>query len=84
MIFVLSWYLTFFRRQNFYDTNKEAAEQLKQYLDERYPWIEWVVIAYNNKNKNETDTNAAYFDLDVSFSNGQGSRGMRLTANFAF
>jgi len=64
-------------KQNFYDTNKDVAEQLKQYLDERYPWLEWIVIAYNNKNKNESDTNAAYFNLSVSYSNGQGSRGFQ-------
>ena len=58
------------------------AEHLKQYLDERYPWLEWIVIAYNNINKNESDTNAAYFNLDVSYSNGLGSRGMQLMADF--
>ena len=72
-----------FRIQNSYDTNKEAAEDLKQYLDERYPWLEWVVIAYNNKDKNESDTKAAYFNLEVSKTNGGESRGKNIIKHFS-
>ena len=57
-------------------TNKDAANQLKTYLDKRFPWLKWIVIAYNNKNKNEKDTNAAYYNLNISYSIGSGSRGI--------
>ena len=63
-------------------TNKDAAHQLKKYLDNRFPWLEWIVIAYNNKNKDEKDTKAAYYNLNISYSIGTGSRGMNILAIF--
>ena len=60
--------LYFFRIQDRFRTNRDAANYLKKYLDKRYPWLEWIVIAYNNKNKNEQDTRAAYYDLKTGWS----------------
>ena len=59
--------LYFFRKQDRFRTNRDAANYLKKYLDKRYPWLEWIVIAYNNKNKNEQDTRAAYYDLKTGW-----------------
>ena len=33
------------------------------------------MIAYNTKSGNETDTNAAYYNLSISYSLGSGSLG---------
>ena len=64
------------RIQDRFRTNRDAANYLKKYLDKRYPWLEWIVIAYNNKNKNEQDTRAAYYDLRYGHKVGGLSRGM--------
>ena len=68
--------LYFFRKQDRFRTNRDAANYLKKYLDKRYPWLEWIVIAYNNKNKNEQDTRAAYYDVSYGHKVGGLSRGM--------
>ena len=68
--------LYFFRKQDRFRTNRDAANYLKKYLDKRYPWLEWIVIAYNNKNKNEQDTRAAFYDLKTGWAVGGASRGI--------
>ena len=65
----------FFRLQDRFPSNKVAADQLKNHLDAKYPWLEWIVIAYNTKYENEADTNAAYYNLSISYSLGSGSTG---------
>ena len=71
------------RIQDRFRTNKDAANYLKKYLDKRYPWLEWIVIAYNNKNKNEEDTRAAFYDLRYGHSVGGLSRGIRNFKTFS-
>ena len=65
----------FFRLQDRFPSNKVAADQLKNHLDTKYPWLEWIVIAYNTKSGNETDTNAAYYNLSISYLLESGSTG---------
>ena len=67
--------MKFFRQQDRFPSNKVAADRLKNHLDTKYPWLEWIVIAYNTKSGNETDTNAAYYNLSISYSLGSGSLG---------
>ena len=75
--------LYFFRIQDRFRTNRDAANYLKKYLDKRYPWLEWIVIAYNNKNKNEQDTRAAYYDLKTGWDAAGLKPGWSLAGNVA-
>ena len=66
--------LNLYRVQHLFKTNKDAAEYLKKLLDTKYPWLEWVVIAYNNKN-GQVDESAAYFEINERREEGRASRG---------
>ena len=68
---------SFRKRDDHFKSNKEAAEHLKKILDDTFYWLEWIVIAYNNKNKNERDENSAYYKIKMDgYLSWEGSRGM--------
>ena len=54
-----------FRFQDQFSTNKAAAEYLKNFLDTKYVWLEWLVIAYTNKNDDSgNDIKSAHYIID--------------------
>ena len=51
--------------QDQFATNKDAAQYLKKFLDAKYYWLEWFVIAYTDKKgSSANNTESAHYVID--------------------